>query len=337
MNGVSGTRSYATRLLRPANLVTVALLALLYFAGQWVLNAHLLNPFYQTLLFTIGINIILAVSLNLVNGFLGQLSLGHAGFMAIGAYTAGALTVKLGLPLVVAVVSAAAAAGLAGLLVGLPTLRLRGDYLAIATLGFGEIVRSVLYNVDYVGGATGLIGIPQLTTWPWLFGMVLVTVLVVKNLAGSSHGRAIRAIAADEVAAEDSGIATTRYKVLGFAISSALAGIGGALYAHYFYIIQPTTFSFLKSFDILVFVVLGGLGSVTGSIISATALSILNAELQQLAAWRMVIYGLALVLMMIYRRSGLMGESELSFAGVSRFLAGITQRRGQQHGTLGDA
>ncbi|MDI3297563.1 MAG: branched-chain amino acid ABC transporter permease [Bacillota bacterium] len=315
------------RYLRAGNLAVCALLVATFLAGQVAIASGWLNPYYQVQLFSMGINVILAVSLNLINGFTGQFSLGHAGFMAVGAYTAAVATTRWGLPFAAAVLLAAAASAVMGLLVGVPTLRLRGDYLAIATLGFGEILRSILYNVDYVGGATGLLGIPRLTTWPWLFALTVVTVLAVKNLVNSTRGLALKAVRDDEIAAEDAGVDTTRTKVLAFVLGAVFAGIGGALYAHYFFVIQPTTFSFLKSFEILVYVVLGGLGSITGSVVSATALTLLSAALQQLAALRMVLYGLVLVLLMIFRTGGLFGTWELSFEAIGQAWAWLFHRR----------
>ncbi|MDI3316584.1 MAG: branched-chain amino acid ABC transporter permease [Bacillota bacterium] len=311
--------------LRKENLAVGALLVLGFLAGQALVPA--LNPYLQAQVFTVGINIILAVSLNLINGFTGQFSLGHAGFMAVGAYTAAVATTRLGLPFALALLMAAAASALMGVLVGAPTLRLRGDYLAIATLGFGEILRSVLYNVDYVGGATGLFGIPRLTSWAWLFVLTVLTVLAVKNLVNSTRGLALKAVRDDEIAAEDVGVDTTQTKVLAFVLGAVFAGVGGALYAHYFFVIQPTTFSFLKSFEILVYVVLGGLGSITGSIVSATLLTLLSAALQQLAALRMVLYGLALVLVMIFRPGGLFGTREVSFESMGQLWRRLTGRQ----------
>ncbi|NLK00311.1 MAG: branched-chain amino acid ABC transporter permease, partial [Clostridia bacterium] len=212
----------------------------------------------------------------------------------------------------------ALAAGLMGIVIGLPTLRLRGDYLAIATLGFGEIVRGVLINIDYVGGAAGLIGIPQYCNWTWLFIWTVVTVYVIKNFVNSSHGRACVAIREDEIAAEAMGINTTKYKVISFSMGAFFAGVAGAIYAHYFFLIQPGTFSFLKSFDALLIVVFGGLGSLTGSILAAVFVTALTAFLQDLALFRMVIYASLLVAIMIFRPQGLMGNKEATFKMFSR-------------------
>jgi branched-chain amino acid transport system permease protein len=299
-------------------LVEVAALAAIFTLGQYVITTGLLSQYYQINLTSMCINIILAVSLNLINGFTGQLSLGHAGFMAVGAYASVIITNRLGLPFILALVVACAAAAIAGFIIGVPTLRLRGDYLAIATLGFGEIIRVVLQNINYVGGPSGIMGIAKFTTWPWLFGATILTLVVIVNLVNSSYGRAIISIREDEVAAELMGINTTRYKVMAFVIGAMFAGLAGALYAHYFYIIKPDTFNFMKSFDILVMVVLGGLGSTTGAVIAAIFITTLTAALQSFPAIRMILYALILIVVMIYRPQGLMGNKELGRKTLAR-------------------
>ncbi|MEN6328643.1 MAG: branched-chain amino acid ABC transporter permease [Syntrophomonas sp.] len=289
-----------------------AMLAALFIIIQYAITVGLINEYYQINLASLCINIMLAVSLNLINGFTGQLSLGHAGFMAVGAYAAAVMTTLLNQPFLVGILTACAAAALAGLIIGVPTLKLRGDYLAIATLGFGEIIRVVLQNIDYIGGPAGIQGIPVYTNWPWLFGGVVLTIVVIVNLINSSYGRAIISVREDEVAAELMGINTTRYKVLAFVVGALFAGMAGALYAHYFYIIKPDNFNFMKSFDLLVMVVLGGLGSTTGAIIAAAFITVLTAVLQSFPAVRMIFYALILIIVMIYRPEGLMGNKELS-------------------------
>jgi branched-chain amino acid transport system permease protein len=202
-------------------------------------------------------------------------------------------------------------AAVAGMVIGIPSLRLKGDYLAIATLGFGEIVRIVLLNIDYVGGASGM-QVSHLTTWPWVFACVMITVLVIRNFTNSTHGRACISVREDETAADAMGINTTYYKVAAFVIGAFFAGIAGSLYAHNFYIIQPSNFGFLKSFDILIFVVLGGLGSLSGSVLAAILLTIVTTFLQDYPETRMIIYSLVLILMMIFRPQGLMGTREIT-------------------------
>ena len=268
------------------------------------------------------INIILAVSLNLINGFTGQLSLGHAGFMAVGAYASVIMTQMMGQPFIIGLLVACLAAALAGFIIGVPTLRLKGDYLAIATLAFGEIIRVTLQNIDYVNGPAGIMGITKLTTWPWLFGAAIITIMVVVNLINSIYGRAIISVREDDVASELMGINTTKYKVIAFLIGAMFAGLAGAMYAHFFYIIKPETFNFLKSFDILVMVVLGGLGSTTGAIIAAIFITVLTAALQSFPAIRMILYALILIIVMIYRPQGLMGNTELSRQTFGRIWSG---------------
>lgn len=298
------------------------ILAVLFILVQYLITAGLLNQYYQINLTSVCINIILAVSLSLINGFTGQLSLGHAGFMAVGAYVAVIITNMLDLHFIIGLLGACLSAGLAGFIIGVPTLRLKGDYLAIATLAFGEIIRVVLQNINYVNGPAGIMGIPKLTTWPWLFGTTVLTVLVIVNLINSSYGRAIISIREDETASELMGINTTKYKILAFVIGAMFAGLAGALYAHYFYIIKPETFNFLKSFDILIMVVLGGLGSTTGAIIAAVFVTALTAALQSFPAIRMILYALILIIVMIYRPQGLMGNKELSMKTFGRIWGG---------------
>ncbi len=301
-----------TRHIKPVRfIVEVGILVVIFTLVQYLISAGLLNQYYQINLASICINIILAVSLNLINGFTGQLSLGHAGFMAVGAYASVIMTNYMELPFIVGIAAACLAAALAGFIIGVPTLRLRGDYLAIATLGFGEIIRVVLQNIDYVGGPAGIMGISKMTTWPWLFASVVVTLVVIVNLINSSYGRAIISVREDEIAAELMGVNTTKYKVLAFVVGAMFAGLAGALYAHYFYIIKPETFNFLKSFDILVMVVLGGLGSTTGAVIAAIFITVLTAALQSFPAIRMILYAVILIMVMIYRPQGLMGNREL--------------------------
>ncbi|NLG33355.1 MAG: branched-chain amino acid ABC transporter permease [Syntrophomonadaceae bacterium] len=300
----------------------VAVLIIIFTVVQYLITVGVLNQYYQINLTSMCINIILAVSLNLINGFTGQLSLGHAGFMAVGAYVSVIFTNMLGMPFIVGIIFACLAAAMAGFIIGVPTLRLRGDYLAIATLGFGEIIRVVLQNLEYLGGPAGILGISRITSWAWLFGATVITIVVIQNIINSSYGRAIISIREDEIASELMGINTTFYKVLVFVIGAAFAGLAGALYAHYFYIIKPETFSFLKSFDILVMVVLGGLGSTTGAVIAAVSITILTAALQSFPAVRMIIYALILVLVMIYRPQGLMGNREFGWKNLSRIRGG---------------
>ena len=265
-------------------------------------SAGMLSAFWQLNLIFAGINIILAASLNLINGYTGQFSIGHAGFMADGAY--------VGFP--VAILAGGVTAGLLGALIGLPTLRLRGDYLAIATLGLGEIVRIVIINVPYVGGAAGFKGIQHLTNFTWVFFLMLATLFLIKNFVNSRHGRACLAIRENEIAAESMGVNTTVYKVLAFTIGAFFAGVAGVLFGHNMYILSPASFTFMQSFNILIMVVMGGLGSMTGSIAGALVVTFLSAALASFPNARMIIYALALILLMFYRPQGLFGYVEVT-------------------------
>ena len=255
---------------------------------QWLLRAQF-NPYITQVVALVGVNIILAVSLNLINGVTGQFSLGHAGFMAVGAYASAAFSFYaspyLALPpqliFAIAILIGALVAGVAGLIVGLPSLRLRGDYLAIVTLGFNQIIISILQNADIVGGATGFNSIPRYANLVWVFAFVVLCVGCVRNLANSQLGRSMKAIRDDEVAAEAVGINTTGIKVLAFVISAMWAGVAGALQVHYLGSANPDSFTFVKSVEIVVMVVLGGLGSITGSVVSATGLKFLEEALRE--------------------------------------------------------
>ncbi len=282
-----------------------------YAIVEVLLSTSVLNKFYENTLYFICINIILAVSLHLIIGITGQFSIGHAGFLAVGAYVSAIFTMKLQLPFSLGLVMGGVAAALAGLLIGIPSLRLKGDYLAIATLGFGEIIRITFLNIDYVGGASGM-QVSHMTDWTTLFVCMLITIIVIVNFTNSTHGRACISVRENEIAADAMGINTTYYKVMAFALGSFFAGVAGGLYAHNFYIIQPTNFGFLKSFDILIFVVLGGLGSMSGAVISAILLTIISTFLQDYPETRMIIYSLVLIIMMLYRPQGLMGTKEIT-------------------------
>jgi branched-chain amino acid transport system permease protein len=276
-----------------------------------------LNAYWLDVAMGVGINIILAVSLNLINGFTGQFSLGHAGFMAVGAYTAAMITTTLGpkfgwspgalrwglFP--VSLLAGGLLAALAGLAVGAPSLRLKGDYLAIVTLGFGEIIKVILQNVDAVGGARGLIGIPSYTNLFWTFSVAAVTIYSVWGLLNSTYGRGFLAVADDEVAAEAMGLNTTRYKIHAFVIGAFFAGAAGGLYAHLKGYISPTGFDFSKSIEIVVMVILGGMGRHVGVILAAILLTVVQEPLRKLGDWRMILYALLLIGLMLTRPQGL--------------------------------
>lgn len=296
--------------LNKKNIACFIAIIAVYVLSQWLISGGYIDSYILLNIVLIGINIILAVSLNLITGFTGQFSLGHAAFMAVGAYVSAIITVKFNYPFTVAVILAAIAAAFVGLIIGIPTLRLKGDYLAIATLGFSEIIRILLLNIDYVGGASGFNDIPQYTTWTWIYFGVIGTIILIKNFINSYAGRACIAIREDEIAAEAMGINTTLYKVLSFVIGAFFAGVAGALYANYFYFIKPSNFGFMRSIDILVIVVFGGMGSIAGSVVGAIALSIISLALQNIPELRMVIYAVILFLIMVYRPEGILGKVE---------------------------
>jgi branched-chain amino acid transport system permease protein len=290
------------------------ILIAIFVVVQALIWADIISAYLQVTLMTICINIILAVSLNLITGFTGQFSLGHAGFMSIGAYSCALITMRI--PTIwgflLGILAAIVLAGIVGLIVGLPTLRLRGDYLAIATLGFAEIIRIIFVNLEITKGAAGLSGIPQFVNWPWMFFFTAGTVLLIANFIKSTHGRACISIREDEIASETMGVATTRYKVTAFIVGSCFAGMAGALYASYFYVVKPELFGFMKSIDILIIVVFGGLGSLSGSLLAAVVLAVISTLLQSFAEIRMILYALMLIIIMIFRPQGLMGSKELT-------------------------
>ncbi|NLJ40846.1 MAG: branched-chain amino acid ABC transporter permease [Clostridiales bacterium] len=289
-------------------------LVLTYIVVQVLIMTNIITDYVQATLVTVGINIILATSLNLITGFTGQFSLGHAGFMSIGAYVCALITMRMPtLPgFFIGLFAGATAAALIGGVVGLPTLRLRGDYLAIATLGMSEIIRILFLNMEITNGAAGLNGIPQFVNWTVLFVFTAGTVWLLSNFIKSSFGRACISIREDEIAAESMGINTVKYKVISFIIGAFFAGIAGGVYASYFYFIKPDLFGFLKSVDVLVIVVLGGLGSISGSVVSAILLALVSSYFQSFPEIRMVLYSLILVIIMIFRPQGLMGSKEVS-------------------------
>ncbi len=272
--------------------------------------------YLQLILIYVGINIILTVSLNLINGYMGEFSVGHAGFMAVGAYVASLLTVhvfpvglqSLFFPL--AILAGGIGAALVGFLVAIPSFKTRGDYLAIVTLAFGMIVKSVLENIDAVGGPRGLLGMEKLTTLPWVFFWTALSVWVIRNLVYSNFGRGVLSIREDEIASDLMSVNTRQVKIIAFVVSSFFAGIAGGLFAHALQFINPRMFDILKSTDILIMVYLGGIASISGSIIGAVLYTILLEILRPMGIWRMVLMPLMLVLLMIYRPRGIMGMKE---------------------------
>ncbi len=302
------------RVINKKNIITLILILVLFAAVQALIAIGIISSFYEITLATICINIILAVSLNLVTGFTGQFSLGHAGFMSIGAYAGALINMEMNSTggFLLGTLAGAVAAAIVGIIIGIPTLRLKGDYLAIATLGMAEIIRVVFLNMNVTNGAAGLNGIPRYTNWLWLFVFTALTLVMVSNFIRSSHGRACISIREDEIAAESMGINTTKYKVTAFAVGAFFAGIAGSLYSSYFYFINPNIFGFMKSVDILVIVVFGGMGSITGSVIAAIVLAVITTFLQSYSELRMIIYALLLITIMLFRPQGILGTKEIT-------------------------
>ena len=302
------------------NILWFVLLLAGYGLLTLLVSAGILNDFYLQILQQIGINIILAVGLNLIVGFSGQFSLGHAGFMAIGAYAAAIIGSRSATypAFFAAMVLGALIAGAVALVVGIPTLRLKGDYLAIATLGVSEIIRILIINGgDLTNGAAGILGIPAFTNWQMVYFFVVITTILTINFLRSPIGRATLSVREDEIAAESVGVNTTKIKVIAFVFGAMTASIAGSLQAGFIGSVVPKDYTFINSINVLIIVVFGGLGSMTGTIVAAIVLGILNMVLQNVASIRMIIYSLALILVMIFRPGGLLGRWELS---LSRFF-----------------
>jgi branched-chain amino acid transport system permease protein len=331
-------------------IVGIIILGVLYVLNAMMSGAGFfglgLDDYNARLLVFIAISIILATSLNLINGFTGQFSIGHAGFMAVGAYSSAYFTVTFGkalesslaflgetvsssVVLILAIVVGAIVAGFMGLIVGIPSLRLKGDYLAIVTLGFAEIIRIVIQNLDVVGGATGY-SVPGYANFLWIGIFTVITVVVIHNIIKSDTGRALISIREDELAAEAMGVNVTRYKVTSFVIGSAFAGIAGVLFAHYNKFLHPNDFQFIKSFEIIIMIVIGGMGSMTGAILGAIVVTLLPELLRRLPEiqvgestfeftdLRLVIFALILILTMILRPQGILGTREFGLSWLKR-------------------
>jgi branched-chain amino acid transport system permease protein len=321
--------------------VAVAGIAAL-FAVSLVLQGALIE-YVQRIILLAGINVILAVSLNLINGTTGQFSIGHAGFMAIGAYASAFVGVQLapvlagllgegtladGVTFNLALVLGAIAAGFFGFCVGLPSLRLKGDYLAIVTLGFGEIIRISFNNAQFLGAATGYFGdspagLPAYTSLFWVYFWVAVVIVATWNVTFSQTGRSLSAIREDEIAAEAMATPTTRLKILAFSLSAAGAGIAGGLFAHMQAGVRPEDFRFEKSIDMIVMIIVGGLGSVSGAAIGGVFVAVSLELMRDLHEYRLVLYALLLIVIMLVRPQGLLGTRELPHV-----LRGFYRRRG---------
>lgn len=318
------------RFFNTASLVVVSIVVyVVLFALQYI---GIIDEYNGQLLTLSGIYVIIALSLNLITGFTGQLALGQAGFMAVGAYSTAIAVMKFHIPLAGAILIGGLVTSVFGIFIGFPTLRLRGDYLAITTLGFGEIIRVIMINLDgLTGGAAGLKGIPSFAEtgdfildavikFTWVYVFVVLTIMVVSNLINSSPGRAIISIREDEIASNSMGINVAYYKLFSFTLSAFLAGVGGGLYAIYFGYLNPAMFGFLNSVNFVVIVVLGGMGSITGTVVSSVAFTYIQEWLRVFKDLRLVIFGLALICVMRFWPKGLMGDREFSIVGFAKKL-----------------
>ncbi|MDH5187081.1 MAG: branched-chain amino acid ABC transporter permease [candidate division WOR-3 bacterium] len=311
---------------RLATLRSIVIVVAVYVVLQVLISLGLINPYWQQILSFAGIMAISALGLNLIYGFTGQFSLGHAAFYGIGAYAAAYLSKSIQstnpLILLLGIICGGILAGVVAFLIGLPILRLRSDYLGIATLGFGIIMKIVFDNADAIipslGGSRGMTGIPRLTSFAWVFAVFVLGIIILRNLVFSSIGRALVSIREDEVASEAVGVNTTKYKTIGFVIGCIYAGVAGGLYAHLYSFLHPSNFDFLKSIDVLLIIVLGGLGSISGTIIIAFAWTFLLEGLrvilpEAILDWRLVIYPLLLIIVMLIRPKGIFGGREIKF------------------------
>lgn len=305
-------------------IITTVVLALIYVFLIFLVNQGIIGDYLLRLMKQIGIFLIAALGLNLILGFTGQFTMGHAAFMSIGAYGSAIMTKNFNMPFPIALLVGIILSAILAALIGYPILRLKGDYLAICTLGFGEIVKVVIQNVDYVGGARGISGIPGKTSFLIVFICAALCYAILKNLIHSSKGRAIMSIREDEIAAEAMGINSTKYKMTAFIIGSSMAGLAGGLYAHFNSFIDPASFNFAKSIELITYVVLGGMGSLSGTVIGTTILIYLPEALRGLSdvfkTYRILIYAVLLVVMMIFRPQGILGTREISVANIVKFF-----------------
>lgn len=324
------------------SLLVLGATIVVYILAVVLISMGVLGNYTAEIINLIGINVIAAVSLNMVTGMLGQLVLGHAGFMLVGAYTAALFADRMGGSLFISMPLGLVLGGLLaafiGFLIGIPALRLRGDYLAIITLGFGEIIRVVANNLTITNGAKGLYGFPTFTRkqpaalFAYVFLIAAATIYFSYTYGTSRHGRAVISIREDEIAAESSGINTTYYKLLTFTLSAFFAGVAGGLSAFHLGIIDPSKYDFNRSVEILMMVVLGGMGSITGSVVSASVLTVLPELLRPLATYRMLIYSLLLIVVMLFRPTGLLGRAELSITGLTAAIKGKMRHQKRQGG-----
>lgn len=304
--------------IKDSFIVGVLLIAIYAFLYLTIMNEGVFS-YKAGIYINILIAILFAVSLNITVGLMGQLNLGFAGFISIGAYTGAVITramsnvnINDNIKLVIALIVAGIVAGIFGVIVSALTLRLKGDYLAIITLAFGEMVRYVIQNIDFLGGAAGFKNIPIITNFTNTYIVTIISLIIIIRLMTSGYGRLVLSIREDEIASENIGINTNMVKIYGFFISSFFAGVAGVLFAHNLGVLSPDKFSFVYSIEILVMVVFGGIGSITGSIVSASFITIINELLRQVSEYRVLIYSVVLIMIMIFRPEGLLGTSELT-------------------------
>lgn len=286
-----------------------------------------MDSYVQGILILSGINLMAVLGLSLLTGFTGLFSFGHAGFMAIGGYTAATMTVKFHWPFIPALLMGALVAALVSGLIGKLTLNLKGDYFCIATLGFGEATRLILDNVQYFGGARGWPGIPNYTNLINVLIINVVAVIILANLIRSRHGRNMIAVREEELASQIVGINVFKYKLMSLMISAAYAGIAGGLMAHYMTFLQPKMFSLVKSTELTIIVIFGGLGSISGSVLGAVVLTALPEVLRTFSNWRLVVYGLAVIIIMISRPEGLMGGYEFTPSSMKKLFSRIKSKK----------
>lgn len=314
------------------NIISILLIYVIFFV---LIQTKVINNYQQGILMLIMINVILAVSLNLVTGFLGQLTLGHAGFMAVGAYVSALFTKAVNMPAAIefpiALLIGGVSAAIIGILIGIPALRLRGDYIAILTLGFGEMIRGlIVYMQNITGGARGLKGIESHSNFTNVYWIMIITIYVLFTIIHSRHGRAVISIREDEIASESAGINTVYYKIYAFCISAFFAGAAGVLFAHYNTLLDPKLFNYNYSIEMLIMVVLGGMGSLTGSILSAIVLTALPQLLSDFSNYRMLIYSLLLIVIMLFKPSGLLGNYEFSYKSLFKKIKSFGSKKGKE-------
>jgi branched-chain amino acid transport system permease protein len=332
---MSGFYNNFDKIIKKRLIASTTIFAIAMILSLFIHKFEIIDQYIQLVMMYVGINIILTLSLNLINGYMGEFSIGHAGFMAVGAYVSSILSVRffnndIGsviFPFVV--LTGGICASVVGLIVAVPSFRVRGDYLAIVTLSFNMIVKSGLENIDSAGGARGFLGMSRLTTLPWVVLWTFITVWMIRNFVNSSYGRGVTSIREDETASSAMTVNTQGIKVRAFMLSSFFAGIAGGLYAHLIQFISPRSFDLIKSTEMLIMVYLGGIGSIGGSILGASVYTILLEFLRPLGIWRMVLMPMLLVVLMIFRPNGIMGLREFSFfkPAIDRFLKNNTNAK----------